>query len=197
MRFILEHQQPVFFTTIDIYLDLDAAGVDLITDFHIVQLPDLTHIFTGNGRHVHQCHDLTAAMYFFTQTAICFICLLDLGRKLFSLDLHILQDRFKRRMAAMIRPICVQYFQLCQGQITLLFFLKIFLYMYKICQRHRQSLFFADLLKTGFFQHTEAFQNRNRLYVRIFFQTKDMQIFFTHFYRVDQIVLHRFHIFFG
>ena len=52
--FVLEHEKPWFFDTIDIYFNFNRAGIDFIRHFHVIQTTISTLITTKNSRHIHQ-----------------------------------------------------------------------------------------------------------------------------------------------
>ena len=156
MGFIFKLYQPLFCFPVNFNRHFNGTCIDFIADFHIIQLTCFPQIFTRDGSHIHQRHKFLIIMYIFSQLQIQLICLLYGILQTACINLYILKDRFKGCMTTVIRPVGIQYLQLCQCQITLFLFPEVFLNMLYIRQRHSQPLFTAQCLQTCFIQITEA-----------------------------------------
>ena len=62
----------------------------------------LAQVFSADGRHVHERHDLAVSMHFLAQLQISLISALYRLLQFSGLDGHILQDGLKGRMAAVV-----------------------------------------------------------------------------------------------
>ena len=195
--FVLEHEQPVLFLSVHIDLYLDRAGIDLIADFQIFQLAALAQRLSADRGDIHQGHHLASAMYFFPQADVCIIGLLDRFLQRTGLDLHILQDRFKGRMPAVIRPVCIEHLQFGHRQIALFLITEIRLHMDQVRQRHRQAFLLPQCLQGIRIKTDEALDDRYWFDGHIFLVGQDAKILLTHLHRVDQILTDRSQLLFA
>ena len=56
--FVLEHEDPVLFFAVDVHLDLDGAGVDLLALVEIWHEAALFEHLGANSGHIHERHVL-------------------------------------------------------------------------------------------------------------------------------------------
>ena len=66
MGFVLEHEKPFLEFPVHIHVHVDAAGIVLLADFHVVQKTGLAQIPASDCRHIHQVQALVLATEFFS-----------------------------------------------------------------------------------------------------------------------------------
>ena len=108
MGFVLEHEKPWFFHTIDIHFDFDRASIDFVWHFHIVQTSISPLITTENSRHIHQGLRFFRTPQLITHGNILVISWLQLFLEFRSWEINLLQLSLKSRMTAVVRPVSVQ-----------------------------------------------------------------------------------------
>ena len=196
MRFILEHEQPVFISAIHIHSDPDGAGIDFFGFIKILQLAGLLEILGTDGTKIHQGNRLgcTAGIDFLTHIQVDIIGFLHIVR----LHSDIFQMRIEGSMAAVVAPVGIDDHDLGNGRITMSLIPEIILQKSNIRQVHGQAMFFTERFQAGFIQFIETFQyfRQRRLLIVVLQCSRLFQLRFTCFHRVDQgisdLILFRF-----
>ena len=141
MRLVLEHDEIFFRFSVDFRVDTDRAGVDFVRNVEVVKLSVLFQLLCRNRRKVHQAGIFIGAgtVDFLVQIAIEMIRLLH--RTVFRGDFDVFQLRRKRGMAAVIRPIRIDDFELRLRRISALV-LEIIAHESEVLRAHRKADFF-------------------------------------------------------
>ena len=100
--FVLKEKEPVLSFSVDVYLDLYRAGIDLFGLIQFVQHANGFQITRTDGAHVHQGNGLRA-MELFTGTNVLIISVLKLG----VIGLDRINHCVESRVAAVVRPVCI------------------------------------------------------------------------------------------
>ena len=111
--FVLEHQQPFLKAAVHFDIHIDAAGIVLLADFHVVELADTAEISSADGGHVHEIQALAFAAKFLAEPEVEFECTVDFLFGEGVLDPVFLKFRGKCGVAAMVAPICIEDSELC------------------------------------------------------------------------------------
>ena len=198
MGFVLEHHQPVFFFTVNGDGHYDAAGIDFFRSIQVRDLAFLLQLLRGQAGHIHQrngplrirtVHEVPVMLiqgeslsYRICIDAIC--------------NGDIFQLRFKRGMAAVVGPVCIQHLDFRNGGIPV-FLLEIILDEGQIVDAHSQFLLVQEILQACMVQFPEARQDGHR-FRHIPGHVQGFRLFngrFLGFHRVDDIVFDLFYIF--
>ena len=141
MRLVLEHDEIFFRFSVDFRVDTDRAGVDFVRNVEVVKLSVLFQLLCRNRRKVHQAGIFIGAgtVDFLVQIAIEMIRLLH--RTVFGSDSDVFQFRRKRGVAAVIRPIRIDDFELRLRRVPALV-LEIIAHESEILRAHRKTDFF-------------------------------------------------------
>ena len=155
---ILKVDQPLFVHTVNIHRNNDGAGIDLIGFFLIFQFAFFFELFRAQKSQIHQADKFvrTAFVQLVTVSQIFLECTFNDVTIISLAKSNILQLCGEGGMTAVIRPVGIQYTDLCHGRITFFFVLKIILNMQEILEGHGQSqriiqffqLCFRHILKT-------------------------------------------------
>ena len=163
VRLILEHHEPIFFLAVNLHRHDDAARVDLIGSIEIFQKPLLTQRLHADARKIHQGDiRLLSRMNLLAVEHVELHCLRK-HRCVFAVaEVHLVDDRRKRRMAAVIRPIRVDDAKLRDRRLTLLRRGKILLAELQILQTHGKAALFQQISER---RHIHAAESRKRLHI--------------------------------
>ena len=156
MGFVLEHEKPLLEFPVHIHVHVDAAGIVLLTDFHVVQKAGLTQIPTSDCRHIHQVQALVLATEFLSHFQVEVQCTVYF---LFHEGLpH--PDFFKfggeSGVTAMVAPVCVQYAEFSLVRVAA-FFREVFHHLTKVIGIHCQTHLAAERLQVLFLHIDKAF----------------------------------------
>ena len=113
---VLEQEQPVLVLAVDVALDLDGAGVDLLRLVQILQDTLLLQLLGANGGKVHHAAGLVLAAQLGAHRHVAVKGLLHHG----VVDLHIVQNGAEGGVAAVIGPVGVDHLDLGDGGVATL-----------------------------------------------------------------------------
>ena len=103
VRFVFEHQKPVFLLTVNVYLDFYRAGINFLGFIQISELAGLFEIFRADRGHVHQRDRLFAAPQRLADGDIALV-----GRaRVILVDLDMRKPSVKRAMGVTIPSVGV------------------------------------------------------------------------------------------
>ena len=197
MRFILEHQQPVFVLTVYFCCYVDRTGIDL---FGFIQFRKLSSAFQHLGTdcgEIHQCLRslCVLAVDFITQTEIPVISTFDL----LVVNSNVLQMRREGRMTAVVRPVCINDTDLGDRRITFLLITEVCLQEGQIIHVHGKTQIFKQSFSACFIESDKAVYRIHVIGLRIFCTQclRQLQRGFSCLYGVDHVVLDRGNIFFA
>ena len=151
---VLEQEQPVLVLAVDVALDLDGAGVDLLRLVQILQDALLLQFLGTNGGKVHHAAGLVLAAQLGAHGHVAVKGLLHHS----VIDLHIVQNGAKGGVTAVIGPVGVDHLDLGDGGVALLG-AEVLLAELDVPQIHGQTLFLDELGKTCLIQLVEALQH--------------------------------------
>ena len=132
---VLEEEQPILVLPVHVDGGANGAGVDLFGLVQSPQNPLLLQVSGTDGAHIHQAETAVLAVQVLSEGQIPVEGLADY----LVVDFDIGQVGAERGVAAMIGPICVDYFQLGQGRVPVLLPVVV-LTEADIVQIHRQVL---------------------------------------------------------
>ena len=113
--FILEEEEPRLILTVNCNVHFDRARIDLLGLIELLESAAQLEILNCNSRKIHQAYRLGAA----EQLAGLDIVVKSI-LQYFVLELHIVDDSAECRMPAVIGPVCVDHFELCDGRLPVL-----------------------------------------------------------------------------
>ena len=154
MSLVLEEEQPVLLLAVDIALDLDGAGVDLVGLVQILEDALLFQLLGTNGGQVHHAAGLVLPAQIRTHGHVAVKGFLHHG----VVDLHIVQNGTERGVAAVVGPVGVDHLDLGDGGVPLLG-AEIFLAELDVAQIHGEALLVDELFQALFLQLVEALQH--------------------------------------
>ena len=154
MGLVLEQEQPVLVLAVDIALDLDGAGVDLLGLVQILQDTLLLQLLGTIGGKVHHAAGLVLTAQLGAHSHVAVKGFLHHG----VVDLHIVQNGAEGGVAAVIGPVGVDHLDLGDGGVALLG-AEVLLTELDVPQIHGQTLFLDELGKACLVQLVEAFQH--------------------------------------
>ena len=123
VRLVLEQVQPVLLFAVHVALDLHGAGVDFLGFVEVFQNAFGLEPFGADGAHVHEADGLFVAAELMAHGQI----LLEGGLHGFVVDLHVLEHRAERGVAAVVGPVGVDHLDFGDGGVALLVFGEILL----------------------------------------------------------------------
>ena len=151
---ILEEEEPVLVLAVDIALDLDGAGVDLLRLIEVLQDTLLFQLLGTDGGKIHNAAGLVLAAKVGTHGHVAVKCFLHHG----IVDLDVVQNGAEGGMAAVIGPVGVDHLDLSNGRVALLR-AEILLTKLDVTEVHRKALLIDELLQALLVQLVEAVQN--------------------------------------
>ena len=157
MGLILEQEQPVLILAVDVALDLDGAGVDLVGLVEVLQDALLLQLLGTDGGHVHHAAGLVLTAEVGAHGHVAVKGGLHHG----IVDLHIVQNGAEGGVAAVIRPVGVDHLDLGDGRVAL-FGAEVFLAELDVAQIHGKAVVLDELLQLFLAQLVEAFQHLDR-----------------------------------
>ena len=116
MRFVLEEKEPVLSSSVDFYIYLHCAGVDLFRLIQFVKKSLPLEILCCDGAHIHEIHRFSDAELFSYRE----IFLVGLPY-LLVLEAYVIYSRQECRMPAVIGPVCIYHPDLCDSRVSSLF----------------------------------------------------------------------------
>ena len=139
VRLVLEHEKPVLRFAVHSRGDVDGAGVDLLALIEICEISALFERFCANGCHIHKClgtdGSLLLAVYLNAGSQIAFVG----GFRFFIQNLHVVDVRGERGVAAGVRPVGIDHANLSDGGVTVFDVAEMCLQEFQIIQIHRKS----------------------------------------------------------
>ena len=140
---VLEHEDPVLFLAVNVHLDLDGAGVDLLALVQVVQLAVCLQFLGSDGCQVHKGHGLFASAQFLADGAVCVVGLLDV----IGGDVHVRDLCQECGVAAVVRPVGVDHAHFGDGGVTVFGVPEILLAELDIAQIHCQTVVGDELFQ--------------------------------------------------
>ncbi len=116
VRLVLEQEQPVLVVPVHVHLHLDGAGVDFLGFVEVLQNAVLLEPLRADRAHIHQAHRLLVAAEFVTDLKILVERGLDGG----IVDLHLVELRAERGVAAVVGPVGVDHLDLGDRRVAML-----------------------------------------------------------------------------
>ena len=135
---VLEHEQPVLGSAVDVDLDLDRAGVDLLRFVKVLELTGLFQILRAERSHVHESDILLAAAV--NLAALCDIVLVGLLDVVVA-EGYIVNRGREGRMAAVVGPIRIDHANFGNSRVAPLLILKIALTEHDVVKVHCERVF--------------------------------------------------------
>ena len=158
MGLVFKLQQPVLLLAVDVDLDLDRAGVDLLGLIQILEQALLLEGFGADGGQVHQGHRLVLARVDgLAQLEIFVVGVPDVV----ALNLHVLDAGGEGGVAAVVGPVGIDHANLGDGWGALFGLFKVLLAEGDVAQVHRQAIVGDELLQALLVQIVKVFQHRN------------------------------------
>ena len=155
---VFKLQQPVLLLAVDVDLDLDRAGVDLLGLVQVLEQALLLEGFGADGGQVHQGHRLVLARVDgLAQLEIFVVGVPDVV----ALNLHVLDAGGEGGVAAVVGPVGIDHADLGDGWGALFGLFKVLLAEGDISQVHRQAVVGDELLQALLVQIVKVFQHRN------------------------------------
>ena len=184
--FVLEHEDPVLFFAVDVHLDLDGAGVDLLALVQIVQLAVRFQLLGSDGCQVHERHGLFASAQFLPDGAVCVIGFLDIVGG----NVHVGNLCQECGVAAVVRPVGIDHANLGNGGVAVFGIAEVFLAELNVAEIHCQTVVSDELFQFVLRQGDEAGKGfnccRNGIVgVQCFRQFRRS---FAAFHRIDEIL---------
>ena len=102
---VLEEEEPVLVVPVDVHLDLDGAGVDLLGLVEVLELAGCLKVLGADGAHVHEADGLLLA----AQLAAHLEVALKGGAHHVVIYLHVREDGAKGGVAAVVGPVGVDH----------------------------------------------------------------------------------------
>ena len=197
--FILEVDQPFFFLAVYVYRYYDTAGINLIRLFLICKFTFGFQFLHCHKSQIHQADKfiISAFVKDFSVGKIFFVSIYDRFFVISLIELHICKFCGKCSMTAVIRPVSIQYPDLCHGRITLFFVSEVVLDMQKILECHSKIQRIIKSVKISFchifkpFKDLYVFRFREYSYQSLWF----LQTCFSGIYRVDAVMFDGFKLF--
>ena len=180
---VLELQQPFLCLAVHIHVHVDAAGVVLLADFHIVEQTFLFQIFRSYGSQVHKIQSLVLSAEFLAYFQIQIQSTVEFFFQERILDFDILKFRCECSMTAMIAPICIQNPEFGLVRVTA-FRLEIIHDFPEVIGIHGQSHLPAIRSEFFFLHGSEAFQYLHRNHRSLLGIGKLCKIFLAGFDRI-------------
>ena len=143
MRLVLELQKPFLHLAVHIDVNEDGASVVLFAHLQVVQEPFLLQVAGTDGSQLHEAERFVLAAEFHTDVTEGLQLLLYIVFDERLLHLYILQNGSERSMAAVVRPIGIEYpqFGLCRFAVL---FPEIIDYASEVIGIHCQSPLLAE-----------------------------------------------------
>ena len=140
MRFVLEHDEIFFGFAVDLRIDADRAGVDLVGNIQIIEPSLFFQFFHRDGGDVHQARVFIFAfrVEFFEQIAVQIVGFTDM--RIVRMNIHALDLRRESRVAAMVRPVRIDDLDFRFGGIAAFLF-EIIAHENKIFHTHGETAF--------------------------------------------------------
>ena len=151
---ILEHEDPVGFLAVNVRLDLDGAGVDLLALIEILQNAALLEDPRAHRCQIHQRQGLVLT------SELCAVgkVLVIGAANVIGRDIDVFDIRQEGRMTAVIAPVGVDHADLGDGGVALLGITEVILTELDVVIVHRQTEFLDEGIQTRFVQADKALQ---------------------------------------
>ena len=135
---IFKVDKPLFLFAIYIYRYNNTAGIDLIGFFLISQFSFGFEFFHCHQSKIHQADKfvITAFVENFSVSKVFFVCFYDWFFVVTFIELHVCKFCGECGMTAVIRPVGIEYSDLCHGRITFFFVFEVVLDMLEIFKCH-------------------------------------------------------------
>ena len=105
---VLEEEQPVLEGAVDVNLDLDGAGVDLLGLVEVLELAGVLEPLGADGAHVHEAHGLGVAPELVAHLHVA----VEGGANDLVVKLDVAERRAEGGVAAVVRPVGVDHLDL-------------------------------------------------------------------------------------
>ena len=147
--FVLKHQEPRLLLAVDVGIDTDGAGVDLLALVQIAQEAALLEHLGAGGADIHQSNRALGSLFRTVDLDACVqIAVIDLlYHRIF--DVCVVDFGQERRVTAVIRPVGVDHADLGDGRIALFLACKVILEELQIVQIHCQTEGGQQLLQSS------------------------------------------------
>ena len=157
----------------------------------------LLEVLRADACHVHEAEILVSvAIHVFSDVEVLCKGLRHESAVRAVIEADFFERRVERGMSAVVRPVCVDDFELCQGRVSALIARIIFLHEFYIFRAHRKAHLFSVVFEIRFSHRPEAFYHRDvfrhgRLHLQILrlFIRSDLRV-----YRIHAVFLYRFEV---
>ena len=161
VRLVLEHHEPVFLLAADVRLDLDAAGVDLLRFVEILEQALLAELLHADDREIHE-RDLARRRLAVDAVAILEVLIvrgLQRRAEIAVLDIHHVDGRRERRVAAVVGPVGIDDAQLRDRRRAVLRVAEIRLAELQILEAHGEAHLVHERLQSGVVETVELLEH--------------------------------------
>ncbi len=138
MSLVLEHEDPVLELTVNIDLDLNGAGIDLLALIEIGHKTVGFELLCSDSTEIHEGDRLVSPAELLADIDIHFVCILDIR----SGNIDIFNIGKERGMAAVIRPIGIYHSDLCDSGVALFGIAEIVLTEFDVIEIHSETELF-------------------------------------------------------
>ncbi len=155
MSFILEHENPVFKLSVDIYLYLYRAGIYLFAFIKVRKKSVSLELLGSKSTDIHECDRSVASAEFLADIEVHIICILDVR----SYDAYILNICKECSMTAVVRPVSIYHAYFSDSRITMFLVSEIILTELDIVIVHSKSELVNECMKSLFVEGSKAFES--------------------------------------
>ena len=115
VRFVLEHNEPLFFFPVVVYLADHRTGVDFLAHVHFLQISVFTEFLDGESGYIHKTGILVfpVPVNFFEGLFVKFPAFLYM--RIVAKESHVLEFGQKGGMTAMVAPVSVHHLEFGMG----------------------------------------------------------------------------------
>ena len=135
--FVLEHQNPVFFSACNVYLDFHRTSIDFFAFVQIVQLAVCLELLHCQCCHIHEGNRLGISAQFVADVQVSVIGFLNIR----STDFNLFNIGGECGVTAVVRPVSVNHPDFRDGWVTVFGILEIILTELDVIQIHCQTVF--------------------------------------------------------
>ena len=185
MGLILEEQEPRLAYAVNVNVDLNGAGIDLLRFVKLIEFAVGSEILNSNRCNIHKADGLSSAKLL-ADADVLVIGLL----KQLILELNVINNGQEGGVTAVIRPVCIDHTYLGDGRLAS-FRLKVILTEGDIVGVHSQAVLLDKLLEAFFVQRKEAVKGSygSRDLIVSLEGLRLLESRLTRFNRVDDILL--------
>ena len=160
MGFVLEHNQPVLVFAINVGIDNDAAGINLVRLVQVLQLALLPESLHADNSQVHQGNiPFLTCIQILAVSQVLLVGILNRLAVIPLLNIHQINGGSKGGMTAMVRPVGINNPDFGNGRLTLLSIPEILLAELQILKAHSKAAAIHELLQCCLIHLVKALQH--------------------------------------